>query len=49
MLRKRHARNLHIGCCLVLSSWTFSADNTEQRVDQIFSAYQRADFPGCGL
>lgn len=31
------------------SPWVLAADTTEQQVDQIFSAYQKADSPGCAL
>lgn len=31
------------------SPWALAADTTEQQVDQIFSAYQKADSPGCAL
>ena len=34
---------------LSLSPWVLAAETTEQQVDQIFSAYQGADSPGCAL
>ncbi len=49
MLRNFHAWHLLVPCALALSAWAFAADNPEQRVDRIFSAYQGTGSPGCAL